>query len=200
MEKKLKLWEIWAESEMKSKNLQFLCIFLGILLSIETLSFVFYLIKPKPIYYINAVQGFASPIKTNNEMVKDFAEGFVSNLANYTPSTIDKTYKEISDMVSPTCLASMQNYLLKEKETIQSNAVSSLFAITNIKIKKENNNWKITIRGQHSLYMNEQEIKNGLYQYSLKIIKTTSTLSNPYGLMIDNISGKFIYITKEGNP
>ena len=199
MEKRRKLWEIWAESELKAKNIQYLAIFLGILLTVETFSFTFYLIKPKPIYYINAVKGFAFPVKTNEELVKDFAEGFIANLANYTPSTIDKTYTEISDMVSPGCLVLIQGSLLKEKETIKNNSVSSLFALENIEIKKNNKGWETRIQGQHSLYIGGQEIKNGKYQYVLKIIKTTPTTGNPFGLMIDNISGKFISETKGGN-
>ncbi|MCL5408947.1 MAG: type IV conjugative transfer system protein TraE [Candidatus Omnitrophica bacterium] len=200
MEKRRKLWEIWAESEIRAKSLQSLVIFLGTLLAVETFSFTFYLVKPKPIYYINGAKGFAFPVKTNDEMVKAFAEGFIANLANYTPSTIAQTYTEISDMVSPGCLALMQASLSKEQETIKNNSVSSLFALESIQIKKNNNRWKVKIRGQHSLYMEGQELKNGLYQYTLKIIKTTPTEGNPFGLMIDNISGGFITETGSTNP
>jgi hypothetical protein len=192
MEKRRKLWEIWAGSELRAKNLQFLSVFLGILLSIETVSFVFYLIKPKPIYYINASNGLAYPVRANNNLVEDFAKSFVLNLANYTPSTISQTYTEISDMVSPACMANIKGYLLKEKETITDNDVTSTFAITKIKIKKKDKNWKVKVEGQHSIYQAGQQIKNGVYQYTLEIIKTTPTVSHPLGLMINNIYGKFI--------
>ncbi len=192
MGKRPKLWEIWAESELKAKNIQIFAVFLAVLLTVETLSFGFYLLKPKPIYYINGNQGFAFPVKSNTKLVKIFTEGFVADLSNYTPSTIDNCYQEIFQLCSPKCLAHIKISLLNEKKLIKDNAVSSLFAFKSIQIKKIGNGWKIKIQGKHSLYIGGQEIKNGLYQYNIKVIKTTPTAGNPLGIMVDKVSGRFI--------
>ncbi len=180
----------WANAEHLSAKLMVLVLGLVGLCIVLSLSMVYTVLRPSPIYYIPGAQqaGQAFPESMPQTTVAVFVSSWVLNWYNFTPATVEAVYGRAQVFMSPMLLAKTKSRLAKDIDDVKRNRVSSSFSMTQEpQVDKAHGGFLVSVRGDNGVYVGKEEIKIQPLIFHVQVRRVSPTVENPYGLMIEHI-------------
>jgi hypothetical protein len=144
-------------------------------------------VVPPPIYVIpgTAAVGRYQPDTQWQEVVQQFAEGYVLTLANFTPETAAKSYDASLRYLAPQALSVARSQLTGELDRIKRDRVSSHFSLADaVAVTQQKDTFQATIHGKKRIYAGRELLSESSVAYRLTLAAIPRSTGNPYGLQI----------------
>lgn len=182
--------ERWSKAEYINAKLGKLVIVQLVVIVLLIFGTIFITISPKPIYYISPQGvGVSFPTDLPESVVGVFTVAWLMNWVNFTPSIVDKVYERAQQLMTPGLWSRTQQRLKEDLDEIRQNNMSSSFSIhEDPKIERKNDKYQVVIKGQKSIYVNNQQISVQPMMFTVIVRKVSPTQINPYGLMIEELN------------
>lgn len=181
----------WSNAEVVNAKLGLTLMVLTIICLSLTTALIYFVGKPKPVYYVPGVTsaGIAYVQNSSKATVLMFATSWVLNWANFTPVTVEGVYKHAQRFMSPQLLSKTRVQLKQDLRQVKDNNISSLFSLNqDPQAQQDTEGFNVTIFGDKGVYMGKEEVKLQKMIYHIYVRQSPATDWNPYGLIIEDIS------------
>jgi len=188
MVEKDRFYNIFKELESREKKSVLISFSLSLALIVVVLGFVFYVASPKPIYYINGVSGIATPLFDYTPIAEEYGKMFVMNITNFTAENVKDVFENAKKMCSPSYLAKIRPILNSEISSAEKSKINSSSSILSAETKKLSPDlYQTNVKIFRVIWIGQEKVSEKIYYYKVSIKKTAPSVSNPTGLVVDNV-------------